>query len=69
MHPADAKDAGLKNGEMAVVHFEGGPLEIEANIAGNMAQGVVVLPRHHRIDWQKIRTFPVRITIDRIKKR
>ena len=69
MHPADAKDAGLRNGDKVILHLEGGPLEIELTVAENMAQGVIVLPRDHRLDWQKIKTLPARITIDRIEKR
>lgn len=68
MHPKDAKERGLKSRDRVILHFEGGPLEIELVVAENMAPGVIVLPRHRQLDWQKIETSPARITRDRIEK-
>jgi predicted molibdopterin-dependent oxidoreductase YjgC len=68
MHPKDAAKAGLNNKDRVTLHLEGGPLEIEVSVAENMAPGVMVLPRHRQIHWQRLKTFPVRIPFDRIKK-
>ena len=68
LHPKDAMRAGLKDKDRVTLHLDGGPLEIEVSVAENMAPGVVVLPRHRQIDWQKLKTFPVSIPFDRIRK-
>jgi NADH-quinone oxidoreductase subunit G len=68
MHPKDAARAGLKEKDRVTLHLDGGPLEIEVSIAENMASGIMVLPRHHQLKWQKLKTFPVRIPFERIKK-
>jgi len=38
------------------------------SVAENMASGVLALPRHHQLEWQKLKELPERIPLDRIKK-
>ena len=68
MHPKDAMRAGLKGRDRVTLQLDGGPLEIEVAMAENMAPGIMVLPRHRQLHWQKLKTIPVRIPFDRIKK-
>jgi NADH-quinone oxidoreductase subunit G len=68
MHPKDAMRAGFKNKDRVMLHLDGGPLEIEVIVAENMAPGIMVLPRHRQLDWQKLKTTPAAIPFDRIKK-
>ena len=70
MHPKDAAKAGLSDGDRVTLHLDGGggPLETNVSIAENMATGVMILPRHRQLSWQRLKTFPVRIPFDRIKK-
>jgi NADH-quinone oxidoreductase subunit G len=68
MHTQDATRLGLKHKDKVVVHFDGGPLEIELAVADNMASGVMVLPRHRRISWQKLKAIPAKIPVERIRK-
>jgi NADH-quinone oxidoreductase subunit G len=68
MHPKDAARAGLKNKDKVTLHLDGGPLEIELFIREDMASGVMVLPRHRQLQWQKLKEYPVRVTFDRIRK-
>ena len=68
MHPKDAMRAGLKDNDRVTLHLDGGPLEIEVSIAENMAPGIMVLPRHRQIQWQRIKEHPVKVLIDQIKK-
>jgi NADH-quinone oxidoreductase subunit G len=68
MHPKDAMRAGLKNKDRVILHLDGGPLEIEVIVAGNMAPGIMVLPRHRQLDWKKLKTTSAAIPFDRIKK-
>jgi NADH-quinone oxidoreductase subunit G len=68
IHPKDAKRADLNDKDRVILQLDGGPLEIELSIVENMVSGIMVLPRHRQLDWQKIKSFPVRIPFDRIKK-
>jgi NADH-quinone oxidoreductase subunit G len=68
MHPKDAAQAGLSNKDKVALHLDGGSLEVELSIAENMASGLMVLPRHRQIQWQRLKGWPARVPIDRIKK-
>ncbi len=68
MHPKDATRTGLKDKDRMTLYLDGGPLEIEISVVENIASGIMVLPRHRQMEWQKVKTIPVRISFDRIKK-
>jgi NADH-quinone oxidoreductase subunit G len=68
MNAKDAERLNLNDRDRVALPLDGGPLEVELNIKENMANGVLVLPRHRQLQWQKLKTFPVRIPFDRIKK-
>jgi anaerobic selenocysteine-containing dehydrogenase len=44
IHPDDAKEIGLADGEMAVLETEAGAVEIEAEITEQSHRGQVVIP-------------------------
>jgi NADH-quinone oxidoreductase subunit G len=69
MHTQDATRLGLKHKDKVVVHFDRGPLEIELAVADNMASGVMVLPRHRQISWQKLKDISAKIPVERIRKK
>jgi NADH-quinone oxidoreductase subunit G len=68
MNPNDAMRAGLRDRDRLTLQLDGGPLEMEVSIVENMASGVMVLPRHRQLQWQKVKEYPVKVPIDRIKK-
>jgi NADH-quinone oxidoreductase subunit G len=68
MHTQDAARAGLETGDKVLVHLDGGPLEVKLCVMEKMAPGVLILPRHRQLAWQKLKTFPVTVPMDRIKK-
>jgi NADH-quinone oxidoreductase subunit G len=68
MHPKDAMRAGLKDKDRVTLHLDGGPLEIDMSTRENMAQGTLILPRHRKLLWQKMKDYPMKVPIDRIKK-
>jgi NADH-quinone oxidoreductase subunit G len=68
MHPKDAASAGLKNKAKVTLHLDGGPLEIELSIKEDMASGVMILPRHRQLHWQKLKEYPVRVPLSRIEE-
>ena len=68
MHAADAARLGLNDKDRVVVDFEGGTLEVGLSIMENMAPGVIILPRHRQLAWQKLKDIPARVPVERIKK-
>jgi NADH-quinone oxidoreductase subunit G len=68
MHPKDAMRAGLRDKDRVTLQLDGGPLEMEVSVVENMASGVIVLPRHRQLPWQKVQELPARITFDQIEK-
>ncbi len=59
MHLEDAANMGLANDDKATLHLDGGQLEVNVRVSSAMARGTLVLPRHHRLDWQKVRQYPI----------
>ncbi|MGO8763435.1 MAG: NADH-quinone oxidoreductase subunit NuoG [Desulfobaccales bacterium] len=68
IHPGAAAKAGLSDGDGAVLHLAKGPLGVVVKLAENMAPGVVVLPRHRRLDWRKLTETSVYLTFDQIER-
>ena len=68
MHPGDASRAGVADKERCTLHLDGGPLEVEVHVAEGMAPGVIVLPRHRQLAWQKLKGWPVKVGMGQIRK-
>ena len=68
IHAADADHAGLSDGESVSIELNGGALQVDLRVSQNMARGTAVLPRHHRLEWQKIGGLPARVSLKRIKR-
>ena len=67
--PAEAGTRwGLQKGDRIRISLDSGSLEVTVDLAENMAAGVMVLPRHEQLDWQKTAAYPGRVSLDRIKK-
>lgn len=61
MHGKDVGRLGLDTGPGAKValHLPGGTLTLALKAAANMAPGVLILPRHRLLAWQKLKDWPV----------
>jgi NADH-quinone oxidoreductase subunit G len=68
MSTKDAIRLNLHDKEWVVLSLHGGPLEVKLSVRENMAQGTLVLPRHRQLDWQKLKEWPVRMPVEKIKK-
>jgi NADH-quinone oxidoreductase subunit G len=68
MHPTDASRLSLMNQDRVALQLDGGKLEVKLSISENLAPGVLVLPRHHQLEWQKLETLPARVSFDQIEK-
>jgi NADH-quinone oxidoreductase subunit G len=67
VHPRDAGKLGLGDGSRAGLHLPKGSLTITVKLAAAMAPGVLVLPRHRRLDWRKLSETPVFLTPNHIE--
>ena len=69
MHVEDARKLGVSDGDFVEITSDGGSLQVMACLAGNMARGILLLPRHPRLSWQIFRDIKIKIKSDQIKKR
>jgi NADH-quinone oxidoreductase subunit G len=68
MHGEDAARLSLNDKDRVVVNLEGGTLEVGLSIVKNMASGVIILPRHRQLAWQKLKDISARVPVERIRK-
>ena len=64
----DAVELNLKNGDRIVIETENGSLELPLRVAETMAAGILVIPRHRRINWQIFGEGRIKIDKDLIRK-
>lgn len=69
LHPDTAAELGLTPGDRVAVHLPGGEITVTLKTADQMSRRVAVLPRHRRLAWQKIRSWPVWLARQDFKKR
>ncbi len=68
MHPKDAERAGLSDGERVSIEFDNGTMEIAISVSDRTAEGVLVIPRHQRLDWRKMKDCRVCVPYEKIRK-
>jgi NADH-quinone oxidoreductase subunit G len=68
LHADLAADLGLAAGDLVALHLPGGEVTVRLKTARRMAPLVAILPRHRRLDWQKVQGWPTWIAPDHIKK-
>jgi len=68
MNSKDASRIGLKDKERITLSLDKGRLEMELRIVDNMATGVIIMPHHRQLAWQKIEKWPVKVAVDQIRK-
>jgi NADH-quinone oxidoreductase subunit G len=68
INPKDASRTGSKDRERVTLHLDRGPLVLELRVADSVAPGVIVLPKHRRLPWQKTEKWPLAVGVDRIRK-
>jgi NADH-quinone oxidoreductase subunit G len=68
MHSLDAADLALEDNDK--VEFSAGDEQIQIRLrtCSEMARGVLILPRHHGLDWQFFDAQAARVRFDQIRK-
>jgi NADH-quinone oxidoreductase subunit G len=68
MHPEDARRLNLADQDRIGLSLDRGEVIGELKITSNMARGVMILPRHRGLHWQKVKEWPVVVPDDGIQK-
>ena len=68
MHIEDASRLGFEEGETVSITLDAGTLETTVRLFRNMAPGTLVLPRHRRFPWLKVKGYSAIVPCDQIKK-
>jgi NADH-quinone oxidoreductase subunit G len=68
MHARDADAFQLQTGDRIEIKTDSGQLNILLRVTDNMATGILLVPRHHKLEWQIFGTGKVAIGKERIKK-
>ncbi|MGD9016740.1 MAG: NADH-quinone oxidoreductase subunit NuoG [Desulfobacterales bacterium] len=68
VNPVDADRLGVVDGDTVELMGLAGSVRLPVSIDNQTAVGVLVMPRHHRIDWQVFGPGPVRMPAKRIRK-
>ena len=68
MHADDAARSGLAHGDRVALHAEQVLLEVQLVVSRAMARGIMFLPRHRRLPWQKLSDFRVRVPVGGLQK-
>jgi len=48
------------------IQSDAGTIHVHAAVVENMAPGILVLPRHHRLDWQHLKALKMTLNKNRI---
>jgi len=68
MQVNDAARMGLSSEDRVRIKLDEGDVEVDVCIEENMASGVVVLPRHRLLEWQKVKRLPKFVRLEQIEK-
>lgn len=62
----DAAQLGISDGHRIAIRSDAGTIHVHAAVVENMAPGILVLPRHHRLDWQHLKALKITLNKNRI---
>ena len=62
----DAAQLGITDGDRVAIRSDAGTIDVHAAVVENMASGILVLPRHHRLDWQHLEALKILLNKNRI---
>ena len=64
----DASRLGISPGDRITLGTDSETIEVHGAVAENMAPGILVLPRHHRLDWQHLKTLKMKLNENQLLK-
>jgi NADH-quinone oxidoreductase subunit G len=67
LHSGDAAKMNLADGSLVAIQTESGSFKAKLKVIENMASGVLIVPRHRKLDWQIFKPGMTGIERDQIK--
>ena len=68
MHADDAARLDLSDSDKVTILLDRGALEVSVSVKENMAPGIIVMPRHRLLEWQRIESLPKYVSYEDVKK-
>ena len=68
MQSDDAAQLGISNGDTIAIRSAAGIVNVQVDVVENMARGVLVMPRHRKLDWQHLEALRITVSKDQIYK-
>ena len=68
MHTNDVARLRLSHGDKVKIKLDQGDIEVDFCVKENMASGVIILPRHRLLEWQKLKSLPKFVSYEDVKK-
>lgn len=68
LHGEDAAEMGLSDGDRVGLTCHGGEVRVSLRVSDRMARGFLIVPRHRRLEWQRIAAEGPVVARDRIRK-
>ena len=68
IHTNDAVRLGVGRGDKIKIKLDEGDVEVDVWVEEDMAPGVMILPRHRLLEWQKIKSLPKFVRFGEIEK-
>ncbi|HSQ86093.1 MAG TPA: molybdopterin-dependent oxidoreductase, partial [Desulfobacterales bacterium] len=62
----DSAQLEISDGDRVAIRLDTGTIDVHTAVVENMAPGILVLPRHHRLDWQHLKALKVTLNKNRI---
>jgi NADH-quinone oxidoreductase subunit G len=64
----DASRLGISDGDRIALRSDAGTIDVYGAVVENMAPGILVLPRHHRLDWQHLKALKIGLNKNQLLK-
>ena len=68
MQSDDAAQLGISNGDTIAIRSVPGIVNVQVGVVENMARGVLVMPRHRKLDWQHLDALRITVSKNQIYK-
>lgn len=68
VHEEDAAAAEIADGDHAPIALANTTIRLPVRVCSNMTRGILIVPRHRRVPWREIVSFPGGIRLERAEK-
>jgi NADH-quinone oxidoreductase subunit G len=62
----DAASLGISDGDRVAIRLDAGTIDVHAAVVENMSPGILMLPRHYRLEWQHLKALKMTLNKNQI---